>query len=186
MTDGIQEHDLPDRIVADSGVDRQQVLRIFQECNLPLATGAALPRPLQVHRLRIAGDRTVKPAGPFDQQINFGNGVTALVAHNLKGKTSVLELITWCLRGSHRDDLQGVVKSWLSHLDCDAVVAGRPLGFRLRLERGEVFDARVLSAPSLEQLREASASQPGAGVRELLAVQDETAYAAASRLSCST
>ena len=177
MTDGIQEHDLPDRIAADAGIDRQQVLRTFHECNLPLATGAALPRPLQVHRLRIAGDRTVNPAGPFDQQINFGSGVTALVAHNLKGKTSVLELITWCVRGSHRDDLQGVVKSWLSHLDCDAVVAGRPLGFRLRLDHGEVLDARVLSAPSLEQLREASVSQPGAGVRELLAVQDETAYA---------
>lgn len=169
-------HDLPDRIAAEAMVDRRRVLEVFQEYGLPLATSAALPRPLSVHRLRIIGDRTVEPLGPFDTTLTFGDGLTALVANNLKGKTSVLELITWCLRGTHRDDLQGVVKSWISQLDCDALVAGRPLGFRLTMDGGDVRDGRVLSGPSLEALRDVRTADPSRAVTEVVAVQDGLAY----------
>ncbi len=170
-------NDLPDRIAEAAGVTRQRVLSIFHEYDLPLASSVALPRPLRVTRLRIAGDRTVEPAGPFDSDLRFDSGLTALVADNLKGKTSVLELITWCLRGAPRDDLQGLVKSWVAELDCDAVVAGRALGFRLTMDHGDVTDARILSAPSVDALLDSRTGRPELGVTEVLAVQDGAAYA---------
>jgi hypothetical protein len=64
----------------------------------------------------------------------------------------VLELVTWCLRGSPRANQQGVVRSWLSRLDCDVTVARRPLGFRLALRRGQLVEGRVLSAADEESL----------------------------------
>ncbi|MFC4071301.1 hypothetical protein [Actinoplanes subglobosus] len=106
----------------------------------------ALPRPVRLHRLRISGVRTVEPLGPFDREFVFGPGLTVLAADNLRGKTSVFELITWCLRGSPRPTLQGVVRRWIGRLECDAVVAGRHLGFRLTVENGELVDGRVLTA----------------------------------------
>ncbi|MDG4838372.1 hypothetical protein O7631_17775 [Micromonospora sp. WMMD967] len=173
--DGNQD-DLPARIALEAGVSRHLVLTTFQQHGLPLASAAALPRPLRVSRLRIAGDRTVTPKGPFDTNLELGNSLTVLVANNLKGKTSVLELITWCLRGTHREDLQGVVKSWITELDCDALVAGRPLGFRLSMDHGKIFDARILSAPTLEALRDVRGARADLGVTEVVAVQDEAAY----------
>ena len=71
-----------------------------------------------------------------------------LAADNLRGKTSVLELITWCLRGSPRGNLQGVVRSWLSRLDCDVTVAGRLLGFRLVLKSGQLVQERSFRPPT--------------------------------------
>lgn len=177
MTDETDQHDLPDRIAEAAGLGRQQVLDVFQEHDLPLASSAALPRPLSVSRLRIVGDRTVEPRGTFDSTLSFESGLTALVADNFRGKTSVLELITWCLRGTPRDDLQGVVKSWISQLDCDALVAGRPLGFRLTMEHGTIIDGRILSAPALDALREVRTASPEAAVTEVAAVQDSAAYA---------
>ncbi|MEU5553635.1 ATP-binding protein [Micromonospora sp. NPDC047793] len=173
--DGNQD-DLPARIALEAGVSRQLVLTTFQQHGLPLASAAALPRPLRVSRLRIAGDRTVTPKGSFDTNLDLGNSLTVLVANNLKGKTSVLELITWCLRGTHREDLQGVVKSWIRELDCDALVAGRPLGFRLTMDHGKILDARILSAPTLEALRDVRVARADLGVTEVVAVQDEAAY----------
>jgi hypothetical protein len=171
------QHDLPGRIAAEAGLSRQAVLTVFQQCGLPLVNTAALPRPLRVSRLRIAGDRTVEPEGPFDTTLDLDSGLTVLVADNLRGKTSVLELITWCLRGTYRrDDLQGVVKSWLSELDCDAVVAGRPLGFRLTMDHGTIYDARILSAPTLRALEDVRVARHDRGVTEVVAVEDETAY----------
>ncbi|MBE1489145.1 hypothetical protein [Plantactinospora soyae] len=77
--DGKQD-DLPARIALEAGVSRQLVLTTFQQHGLPLASAAALPRPLRVSRLRIAGDRTVTPKGPFDTTLELGNSLTVLVA----------------------------------------------------------------------------------------------------------
>src|SRR5690348_15391803 len=127
---------LDTRVAIRSGVPLPTVERIFDEQGFAPELSGAFPRPVQVRRLRIAGTRSVPPLGPFDSEMRFGPGLTVLAADNLRGKTSVFELLTWCLRGSPRSGLQGVVRTWLSRLDCDAVVAGRALGFRLTIEAG--------------------------------------------------
>jgi hypothetical protein len=154
------------------------VEQVFDKEGFAPQLSRAMPRPVQVRRLRIAGTRSVAPFGPFDSELRFGPGLTVLAADNLRGKTTVFELLTWCLRGSPRSGLQGVVRGWLSRLDCDAVVAGRCLGFRLTLDAGHLTEARVLSADDSDRLVGVDAARPEDGVVEILHAGDEDTYAA--------
>lgn len=106
---------------------------------------------MRVHRLRVHGVRAgTGHDGPFDRSFTFDNDFTALVASNLRGKTSVLEIITWCLRGSPRDRLQADVRRWLAGVELDATVAGQALGFRLSLDEGELTRGIVLAPTDLD------------------------------------
>ncbi|KUL29150.1 ATP-binding protein [Actinoplanes awajinensis] len=174
----MSSEELTTRIAVRAGVPVPVVERVFEGHGFSPILSGALPRPVQLRRLRIAGARTVEPRGPFDRVFQFGTGLTVLAADNLRGKTSVLELITWCLRGSPRANLQGVVRSWLSRLDCDVTVAGRPLGFRLGLRHGQLIEGRVLSAADEESLAGADAADPGRAVVELVHATEPDTFAA--------
>ncbi|GAA3934342.1 ATP-binding protein [Actinoplanes auranticolor] len=165
--------ELTTRIAVRAEVPVPLVERLFEEHDLSPVLSGALPRPIHLRRLRIAGTRSVEPVGPFDRVLEFGDGLTVLAADNLRGKTSVLELITWCLRGSPRDGLQGVVRGWLDRLECDVTVAGRPLGFRLLIRGGQLAEGRVLSAAD-----EASLAEGGPTVVELLHTHQPDTFAA--------
>jgi hypothetical protein len=122
---------------------------------------------VRVDRLRVHGVRAgTGYDGPFDRTFTFDGDFTALVASNLRGKTSVLEIITWCLRGSPRDRLQADVRRWLSGVELDAMVAGQALGFRLSLDQGELTRGIVVAATDLDGL----ADRSGAASRDGLAV----------------
>jgi hypothetical protein len=88
-----------------------------------------------------AGD--VEP-GPFDETFVFDLGVTVIAAGNLRGKTSILEVITFVLRGEPRD-LQADVLSWLREVSLDVHLNGQPIGFRLSLDASEVTNGRILA-----------------------------------------
>jgi hypothetical protein len=170
--------DLATRIAVRTGLPLPKVERVFEDLGLSPGAATALPRPIRLLSLRVAGNRSVEPRGRFEREFRFDAGLTVLAADNLRGKTSVFEMITWCLRGSPRSNLQGVVRSWLSRLECDAVVAGRPLGFRLTLNAGEMVEGIVLSAASAESLIGAQTARPGSGVVEVLRAADQDAFAA--------
>ncbi|MFD7596300.1 hypothetical protein ACFV6D_25100 [Kitasatospora sp. NPDC059812] len=159
---------LESRIAALAETTEDEVRNVFATYGLPLVSTPARPRALRLQRLRVAGLRTGAVApGSFDSTIRFNDGVTALVASNLRGKTSVLELVTWCLRGAPRE-LQTGVRHWLSFLDLDAVVAGQPLGFRLDLEDGEIVSALVLAGPNVDRLADTRLPIPKDGIVPLL------------------
>ncbi|WP_372346605.1 hypothetical protein [Streptomyces sp. KL116D] len=48
----------------------------------------------------------------------------------------MLELVTWCLRGSPRDLLPET--HWLREVDLDVDIAGQVVGIRLDLTDGEI------------------------------------------------
>jgi hypothetical protein len=169
---------LATQVAVRSGVPLPTVERVFDEQGFAPGLPGALPRPVQLRRLRIAGIRSVPPLGPFDSELRFGSGLTVLAADNLRGKTSVLELLTWCLRGSPRSGLQGVVRTWLSRLECDVVVAGRVLGFRLILKAGELIEGRVLSAANTERLARVDTARPDDGITEILHARDQDGFSA--------
>jgi hypothetical protein len=174
----VTTQDLATRVAVTTGLPLSIVERVFDKEGLAQEVSRALPRPVRLRRLRIAGTRSVAPFGPFDSQLRFGPGLTVLAADNLRGKTSVFELLTWCLRGSPRGGLQGVVRGWLSRLDCDAVVAGRSLGFRIALDAGRLTEARVLSAGDTDVLVELDNASPDHGVVEILRATDQDTYGA--------
>ncbi|GAT68826.1 large ATP-binding protein [Planomonospora sphaerica] len=152
---------LETRIAERAGVSVDDVRAVFASYGVPLVTPPARSRTLRLHRLRVAGVRTgsVYP-GPFDTSLRFSEGLTGLVAANLRGKTSVLELVTWCLRGSPREPIG--VRHWLRELDLDVEVAGQPMGFRLNLAEEKIISAVVLAGPdiaALESVRKPDAAR---------------------------
>ncbi|MEU6972784.1 hypothetical protein AB0A71_34735 [Kitasatospora aureofaciens] len=167
---------LESRIAALAATTEDEVRNVFATYGLPLVSTPARPRALRLRRLRVAGLRTGAVApGAFDSTIGFNDGVTALVASNLRGKTSVLELVTWCLRGAPRE-LQSGVRHWLGHLDLDVVVAGQPLGFRLDLEDGEIASALVLAGPDVDGLADTRVPVPADGVLPLLRASHSASF----------
>lgn len=168
---------LEERIAAQAKVPVEDVRYVFAEYGLPLVVSPALPRSLRLHRMRVAGVRTgeVQP-GEFDTTLSFSSGLTALVASNFRGKTSVLELVTWCLRGSPKD-LKKRVRGWLRHVDLDATVAGQPMAFRLDLTDGEIASAVVLTGPDTDALKLVRAPDPARGITPLLRASTPESYA---------
>jgi hypothetical protein len=174
----MSQGDLVARVSARAGVAVSAVERVFADHGFVPAVSSGIPRPVRLLRLRMAGRRSVEPRGPFDSEIRFGAGLTVLAADNLRGKTSVFELLTWCLRGSPRSNLQGVVRSWLSRIECDVVVAGRPLGFRLTVEGGELVTGHVLSTADPSGLSAAQEADPRRGVVEVVRAAGPGEFAA--------
>ncbi|MCE7010095.1 hypothetical protein LWC34_45925 [Kibdelosporangium philippinense] len=173
-----QDGSLAARIASRAKTTREDVEDVFTTRGLPLAYPPARPRPVRIHRLRVDGNRVgVQPEGPIDQTFTFNDGLTALVASNLKGKTSVLELITWCLRGAPRAKLQGDVRRWLTRLELDATIAGQPMGFRLSLTPEALLSGVVFTASSVDQLTDTDGIAGGSGVSTLIEADNQDDFA---------
>ncbi|MGQ4347484.1 hypothetical protein [Streptomyces sp. SAS_275] len=167
---------LETRIAARAKVAVGGVRSVFEAQGIPLGVPPARPRSLRIHRLRLAGVRTgtLEP-GPFDKTFEFADGLTALVASNLRGKSSVLELVTWCLRGTPRE-MSGAIH-WLSEVDLDATVAGQAMGFRLNLQSEEITSAIALSGPDQQTLATLRSPDPVQGVLPLFRATNSESYA---------
>ncbi|MEU0443737.1 hypothetical protein [Streptomyces sp. NPDC006186] len=113
----------------------------------------ALPRP---HRIlvRAVEFEGIRPAPhgqqqdaadiPFRFEWQPGPGVWCLAStgKNEAGKTSVLEIILWCLRG--RAGLQRDVRSWLRRVRCEFVLDAEPLEVEMTVTDG-IPAGRVVS-----------------------------------------
>jgi hypothetical protein len=152
---------LATRVAAHSGVDTAAVETVFASYGVPTSPISAAPRSLRVLRLRLWGrKRDIPESGPFDTTIRIPSGLVMAVAPNLKGKTSLLELITWCLRGTPKALQQDVI-SWLEGVECDVMVNDVPHGVRLRLHDGAIADAVILTTNSVDELATARGHSPG-------------------------
>lgn len=85
-----------------------------------------LPRPrrLLVRRIAFTGQKTGTSTAPVDFAWAPGPGLWCVTADNLRGKSTVLEVIWWCLRGSGR--LQPDVLQWIRQVRLDAEIDGEP------------------------------------------------------------
>jgi hypothetical protein len=109
-------------------------------------------RSLHLHRLFFKGKRVnTRWDGPFEKTFEFNDGVTALITNeNLRGKSTVLELITWALRGSPRR-LRDDVKPWFDHIQLEYSVNEVPMAVVLTRQAAGFF-ADVFRADSVETL----------------------------------
>ncbi len=85
---------------------------------------AARPaRSFVIEQIAFAGEKQGETTGTIDfKWTGLGPGVWAVTSErNLRGKSSVLEIVLWCLRGSPKG-LQDDVRSWLSHVALDFAV----------------------------------------------------------------
>ncbi len=149
---------LVDRVAQRIGVDATEVETVMAAHGVAAASVPAAQRSLQVARLRITGTKTGIPVpGPFDRTFEFPPGVVMVVGPNFCGKSSILEIITLCLRGTGRD-LQSDVAAWLYAVECDVLMNGFALGIRLSLDAGDITHAAIYQAPVLDELPAAMAS----------------------------
>lgn len=180
----------------------------------------ALPRP---HSLRvtevefegvrptIAGERkggADEEGGPFRFHWKLGSGVWCLASSgkNEAGKSSVLEILLWCLRG--RSGLQRDVRSWLRSVRTEfvlddetlvvemAVTNGRPSGTVASTDTGavlfsfenaatfeELMDAFMLERLGLEPLRTQQKRPEGVDGPPLTGELSWPAYASALHIN---
>ena len=166
---------LVERIAAAAGCDRDVVERVLGDYGLNLATGNRRHRSIRLNRLRLRGEKggEVEP-GVFDETFMFSQGVTVIAADNLRGKTSILEVLTLILRGAPRN-LQADVMRWLKEISLDVYLNGQPTGFRLSMDAAEIIEGRIL-AGSLEDLA-ASDDSIGDAVTELASAHGNDEWA---------
>ncbi|WP_232550194.1 hypothetical protein [Propioniciclava soli] len=125
-------------------------------------------------RLRLRGSKAgPQGTGPFDATFAFPSGVVMAVGANLRGKTTLLEAIALCLRGEPRE-LQRDVAAWLSDVECDVEINGRPTGFRVAMRDGAVAGGAILEADDLASLIPGSS-----GSRSVLTAGSAEEYARA-------
>lgn len=102
-------------------VPTQDVETILREAGV--STSATVPSPVRLRVLEVlfSGEKRLEaPDGtvtkePFDFSWMLGPGLYVVGSHdNLHGKSSVLEIIRWALRGRSR--VQADVQSWLRHV----------------------------------------------------------------------
>jgi hypothetical protein len=87
---------------------------------------AARPAPSFIlKRLAFCGEKKGETTGPIDfEWTGLGPGVWAITSErNLRGKSTVLEVILWCLRGTPKN-LQDDVRGWLKRVALEFAIDG--------------------------------------------------------------
>lgn len=105
---------------------------------------ASSPKHLLVKRVRFAGTKTVDGEQlPVDfEWANLDTGLWAVMSdENLRGKSTIIEVIRGCLRGSLSETLQDDVNKWLELVELDFQVDDRT--FELRIDRSESSSGRL-------------------------------------------
>lgn len=111
------------------------VEKALSAAGVPTVDEAAVPHRLRLTRIRFDGTKTGNYTGPFVFDQSFGPGLWAICSDkNDAGKTSVLEIIMWALRGrSQGSDLQPDVIDWLDTVLVEATLDDEPFSVSFKL-----------------------------------------------------
>jgi hypothetical protein len=172
--------DLLKKIANRAQASPQQVKGVLDSFGVSLRAMPPTPRSINIHRLAFSGVKTGTASdGPFSTEFSFEAGVTAFVTEaNLRGKSTILELITWLLRGTPRR-LRSDVRPWLRVVTLEYSVNGTPLVARLASDDGKDFCGDLWAADDHDALASAvDAGQPTGAVRVLADGLDEAEFAA--------
>lgn len=116
-------------VVARSERPTKLVNQVLSKYRIEAVGAAPTARPLRVAKVSFAGKKTIHGETSefsFDWHIN-GNGVWGIMAdENLAGKSSILQVILWALRGRPKS-LTETVEQWIEKVDVGFVVDGRPM-----------------------------------------------------------
>lgn len=123
--------------------DVSDVLPILRQRGVLPTSAAPRPRKLLLRRIAFSG---VKTSGTDERPFGFEwsglkSGLVGIASHeNLRGKSSILEIVLWCLRGRQKG-LQEAVRSWLGSVALDFDIDGAPYRVGFDLEEGQPVGA---------------------------------------------
>jgi hypothetical protein len=116
----------PDAVAERSGHPVADVTRVLAEARIPTSDTVGAPHRLRVTRLAFTGKKAGLLTDDIDFDQEFSSGLWAVTSQrNDAGKTSILEIIMWCLRG-HPKKLQHDVKAWLHTVTLEGTVDDDP------------------------------------------------------------
>jgi hypothetical protein len=152
MTTNAMKSDWLTCVASRAHSDEQTIEEVLAAWRIQPAPVPASPRRLLLRRIAFSGIKgNVANAGPFNfEWDSLDHGLWAMVTDgNLKGKSSVIEVVRWLLRGRTSDKLQEDVKSWISHAllrfqvdettyDVRVEIAGEVRGSLVRLGKGGI------------------------------------------------
>jgi hypothetical protein len=107
-----------ERIATEAGVKVTKVEEVLARQRIRSRLGARPARKLRVASIIFTGDKRGKATGPIAftwSGLRDGAWAVASEGTNLVGKSSVLEIMLWALRGDPKG-LQGDVQKWLDHV----------------------------------------------------------------------
>jgi hypothetical protein len=120
------EVSFPDAVAARSGHPVADVTRDLAEARVPTSDTVGAPHRLRVTRLAFTGKKAGLLTDDIDFDQEFSSGLWALTSQrNDAGKTSILEIIMWCLRGNPKK-LQDDVRAWLHTVMLEGTVDDDP------------------------------------------------------------
>lgn len=115
-----------EEVAAKSKVDIVEVEEILRRRGIRAKPGIARVRKLRIASVRFSGQKMGETTDRFDFQWDgLGDGVWAVASHdsNLVGKSTVLEVVLWCLRGAPKR-LQDDIRKWLENVRLEFMLDG--------------------------------------------------------------
>jgi hypothetical protein len=134
-------------------VEPAEVSKILGAKGIHASPVIASPRRLTIQELSFSGVKTGVPdpgAFEFDWS-NLRCGLWAMVAdRNLRGKSSIIEIVKWLLRGRRSEGLQADVRSWLQQ--CRLRFALDEVAHEVRLETASPISGCLVRIVSQQEV----------------------------------
>ncbi|WP_413657875.1 hypothetical protein [Paraburkholderia phenoliruptrix] len=140
-------------------VSLETVDSIFAQARVVEETGTRRAEHLKIHRLAFSGEKRAAETdnGPFSFEWNdLGSGLWLVLSDNENqiGKSSILGVMLWALRGTQRA-VPAPVRSWIGHVELDFSIGLDR--YRVAFDDDENVPKGVLLRISPEPLREVAA-----------------------------
>ena len=106
---------------------------------------ASTPKHLLLKRIRFTGAKSIEGVeSPIDfEWKDLDSGVWAILSdENLRGKSSIIQIVRGCLRGNLSNSVQADVYKWLRSVEMDFRIDEQD--FRLRVELGESLSGTLI------------------------------------------
>ena len=156
-------------VAADLGVSSDadavaEVADILATYGVVPAPTPPVPRRIRLDTLKFTGikpitgvhddmDDSIQLTEPIDFSWTFGDGVHVIGSHeNFRGKSSVMHLIMWCLRG--RCGLQDDVRHWMRYVELTFTIADEPIAVRFEVAAGNTAGVVIRTGNPEVQLAE--------------------------------
>lgn len=112
----------PDAVSERCGQPAREVTSVLSAAHVPTTDSGARPHRLRVIRLAFTGKKAGLHTDDISFDHEFGDGLWAIsTERNDAGKTSILEIIMWCLRGEPKR-LQDDVRAWLHTVKLEGLI----------------------------------------------------------------
>lgn len=131
-------------IVDRSGCKKSQVEDVLAKGRVQASPVTTAPKRLLLKELQFSGEKVgVGEDGSFDfEWPDLDRGLWALVSDkNLKGKTSVFEIIRWLLKGQSSSNFQEDVKGWIQKASLNFQIDG--LDFLVQFDINEELSGKL-------------------------------------------